>query len=212
MKLLDQDFGFIKPVDRCMIIGAAGTGKSVTMHYIAEGLHAKGAKINMLAPTKIMQLKKEGKLPEWLNLINYKWPKFEADAMTLYDDAQLQSYAREYYERRHFNFNKILSVARHHHAGIIITTQQTNEIDRGIIPKLNYMICKEPNLFAVKMDRPELRKFEEEVHKHFQSDVIGENLDPQQYSYVIKLVGASREGFVGPTGLPSYWTNELGDW
>ena len=73
--IIDQDFGMIKGTSRVIIIGAAGTGKSVTMHYIAEGLHAQGVKINMLAPDAIRKLKKEGKLPEWLNLINYRYPK-----------------------------------------------------------------------------------------------------------------------------------------
>lgn len=209
LKIHDQDFGFVKATDRIIIIGAAGQGKSVTMHYIAEGLHARGAKINMLAPRKVMLLKHQGKLPAWIEVIPYKYPHLESGAMTMYDDAQLRSSAREWYSKKHVDFNKILSLARHKHAGIMITTQETSEIDRAILPKVNYLIIKKPGIFGASMDRPEVRKISMAVRQKYEKEIEGRGLDPRQYNYVIS---DTWEGWVGPTGTPTYWSSELGDW
>ncbi len=212
LKIKDQDFGFLKPTSRVVIIGAAGSGKSVTMHYIAEGLHAQGTKVNMLAPHKIFELKKQGKLPSWLHLVNYKYPVFEPNTLTLYDDAQLRSFAREFYKHQNITLIKILSTARHKKAGIIITTQATREIDADIFGHMDYLIVKQPNMFQVMMDRPEFRKLEMKVFELYDKEIIGKDLNPQEYSYVVSTSGATWEGFVGPTGIPKYWCPELGDW
>ena len=129
--------------------------------------------------------------------------------MTLFDDAQLKTHARESMKQKNIELIKVLSVARHKHAGIIFNTQQGAQIDRGTIGYAHYVIFKQPGLFMSQLERPEFRKLSIHINDMFNREITAKGLDPRQYSYVVSDM---REGFVGPTGLPSYWSKELGDW
>ena len=208
-KVKHTNFTFIKPTDRCIIVGAAGQGKTVSAFNIIDMLHVKGWKVNWLCPIKAFRLKKEGKIPEWFTLIHMKYIKFEAGAMSLYDDAAVGSNIREWYTKRNINFNKLLVTARHRKSGIIITTQETNDIDSKILPKCNYVIFKKPGRFAAAMERPAVRKISEKVRADFETSVESKGLNPQEYAFVIS---DTWEGWVGPIHPPEWFSPEIGDW
>lgn len=208
-KVKHENFDFIKPQDRIMILGAAGQGKTVCMFHIAELLHNKNVKVNWLAPRIAFKLKEQGKIPEWINLIPLRYGKFEGGCMTLYDDAALGAYAREFFKRRNIDFNKLLITARHRKSGIIITTQETGDIDNKILPKCNYVIFKKPGRFAVQMERPAVRKISNNVREMFENEIETRSLDSRKYCYVLS---DTWEGWVGSIDPPEWFTPEIGDW
>ena len=125
------DFILKKKDARIFILGADGSGKTVLMHYLAEKYHENGVKVKFLAPTKIMTGKKI--TPEWMELQHWKWPNFDRNTIHLLDDAQLQAHSREHWKQKNINYAKIMTTARHLHAGMIITTQQGADIDLSLI-------------------------------------------------------------------------------
>ena len=130
----------------------------------------------------------------------------EKDAVTLYDDAQLRTHAREFYKHRNVTLDKIVSMSRHGKRTLIMTTQQSYRVDKNVIGDVDMLIIKKPSVFQKSMERPWLRETIELVSKYYEEE---HPEDYQQYSYVIS---DTYIGFVGPQGLPTYWKTELGDW
>ena len=204
-----KDFNFIlkKKDARVFILGADGSGKTVLMHYLAEKYHENSVPVKFLAPTKLMTGKRI--TPDWMEMQHWKYPKFDRNKMHLLDDAQLQAHSREHWKKKNINYAKIMSVARHRHAGIIITTQQGADIDRKLLAKGHAIFFKKPSYLGAETERPFLQKLSRLVRDSYEKDIEAKGLDYQEYTYVISDY---YRGWVGPTGLPSYWTTELGDW
>jgi len=199
---MKPNFDFItdKKDARILIIGTDGSGKTVTMYHLAEKFHENNVKIYAIVPTKVAK-----HLPKWITPIGYKMPP---NAMTLFDDAQLKAHAREWH--KNITLDKVVTMARHRKAGVVVTTQETFRIDRNLIARFHFIIFKKPSIFGAKMERPEIRKLTQQVRDMF--DELEESdptLDSRQYSYVVCDM---YEGFVGPTELPSFWKTEIGDW
>ena len=186
-----------------MLIGTDGSGKTVTMHYLAEKYHEAKVDVSYLAPAKLLRRKVT---PKWMKLQNWKYAKFLPDTMHLLDDAQLRLHAREHSQRKNIIYDKILTVARHRKAGVIVTTQETHRIDRNMISRLHFLMSKKPSLFAQYIERPFMRGIIEAIKRAYKEANFK---NPQEYTYVI---GEEYTGFVGPTGLPKHWKKELGDW
>jgi len=206
-----KDFKFlIKKKDiRILILGADDSGKTVLAHFLLERFHEAGVKCCFLAPSTIMRNPKKYGIPPWLEMQNWKWPKFKRNVMYLIDDTQLQAHAREFWKKKNINYAKIMTVARHRHAGVIITTQQGADIDKKLLAKAHVVLFKKPTWLGAETERPFLRDISKEVRKIYERDIEDQDLDPQQYTYVISDLYM---GWIGPQGLPTYWKTELGDW
>lgn len=198
---MKPNFNFItnKKDARILIIGTDGSGKTVTMYFLAEQYHKKGVKIYAIVPTKVAK-----HLPKWIKQIGYR---IMPNAITLWDDAQLRAHAREWH--KNITLDKIVTLARHRRSGLILTTQETFRLDRNLIARFHFIIFKKPSIFAAKMERPEIRKITQQVRDEFEKLEEDPQIDFRQYSYVVSDL---YEGFVGPTGLPTFWKNEIGDW
>jgi len=208
-----KDFSFLlkKKDIRILILGADGSGKTVLGHMLLEQFHEAGVPCTMWAPVTIA--KKPEKYFEgdvsWLNIQNWKWPKMERSTMHLIDDTQLQAHAREHWKKRNINYAKIMTVARHKHAGVIITTQQGADIDKKLLSKAHVILFKKPSFLGAETERPFLQKISREVRALYKSDIESKGWNPQEYTYVISDMYI---GWVGPNGFSGYWTTELGDW
>ena len=196
---------------RILILGADGSGKTVLGHNLLEQFHNAGVPCSFWAPVTI------SKHPEkyfkgdmkWLNIQNWKWPKLERNTMHLIDDTQLQAHAREHWKKRNINYAKIMTVARHKHAGVIITTQQGADIDKKLLAKAHVILFKKPTFLGAETERPFLKEISKDVRLLYKRDIESKGLNPQEYTYVISDLYM---GWVGPNGFSSYWTTELGDW
>jgi len=122
---------------------------------------------------------------------------------------QLQAHAREHWKRKNINYAKIMTVARHRHAGVILTTQQGADIDRKLLAKGHAIFFKKPSYLGAETERPFLRDLSRAVRQMYEEDIEAKGLDYQEYTYVFSDY---YRGWVGPTGLASYWTTALGDW
>ena len=200
------DFILKKSDARILILGSDGSGKTVLMHYLAEQYHNKGVPVKFLAPHKVMAQKLT---PSWMEVQNWKWGNFDKNKMHLLDDTQLQAHAREHYMKRNISIVKIMTVARHKKAGVIVTTQQGADIDRKLIAKCHAVFFKKPSWLGAETERSFLRELSRMVRKLYEQDITSKGLDPQQYTYCISEY---YQGWVGPNGLPSGWKTELGDW
>lgn len=211
----DFDFIYQTTGKATLITGTGGSGKTVTGHYIAEGYHKENPeyKFNLLVPLRIgARLRKQGALPDWMKYKNYQWTEYflrQPKTFNILDDAALRAHAREWYRKEQINLNKMLTLRRHNQSMFLITTQETAEIDRGVMPKIDYWLLKKPGRMASKFERPEIRKDTERIRKNFIKLERKEKVDPRKYTWVESDL---YDGFVGPTGLPTGWKKELGDW
>ena len=200
------DFILKKKDARILILGSDGSGKTVLMHYLAEQYHLKDVPIKFLAPSKVIQMKVT---PPWMKVQNWKWANFDKNTMHLLDDTQLQAHAREHFKKRNITYAKIMTVARHKKAGVIVTTQQGADIDKNLLAKCHAVFFKKPSFLGAETERPFLKELSRNVRELYKRDIEAKGLDPQEYTYVISDF---YQGWVGPNGLPEYWTTELGDW
>ena len=192
-----------------VIIGHRGSGKTVTAHYTLEQFHLKGRKCKFWAPSKIMREPNKyfkGGKPKWLELQHMRYPTISPNTVHLLDDVQLKHHAREWH--KNVEIDKIVSMSRHREATLIYTTQETFRVDKNIIGDMDMLIVKKPSIFGAKFERGELRKMMAEIREKYEK-LEKEGKDARQYSFVM---ADAYEGFVGPQGLPSYWTTKLGDW
>ena len=203
------DFLTRKKDIRLIILGSDGSGKTVLAHFLAEDFHNKGVPVTFWAPGTMMRNPKKYGIPEWMELQNWKWPKFKRNTMHLIDDTQLQVHAREHWKKKNINYAKIMTIARHKHAGVILTTQQGADIDKKLLAKGHAILFKKPSFLGAHTERPFLRDISMNVREIYERDIESKNLESNEYTYVISDY---YRGWVGPQGLPTYWTTELGDW
>ena len=210
-KILYENFDFIKATNQCLIVGGAGQGKTVLAVDIINRLHEKDEKIIWFCPMKCFDLQKQGKIPQWIKLVHMKYYKFQPGFMHLFDDAAVSAHVREWYKKYNINLVKILGTARHKKAGVVVTAQESADIDAKILPKTHYVIFKKPNRFAAEMERPVMRDISMNVRQWFKEDIISQGLDSRKYAYVI-ATDDDWEGWVGPVDPPEWFSPEIGDW
>ena len=206
-----------------VIIGHRGSGKTATAHYILEQSHKQGRKCRFWAPLKMLREpdkyfknakpKQVGtsmipivQVMGWLDLQHMRYPNIIPNTVHLLDDVQLRHHAREWH--KNVTIDKIISMSRHEKATLIYTTQETFRVDKNIIGDMDMLIVKKPSIFGAKFERGEIKKLMETIRNEF-IKLEKEGKDARQYSFIMS---DAYEGFVGPQGLPSYWTSELGDW
>lgn len=156
----------------------------------------------MIGPQRLKKL-----VPSWLEVHGRQLPPNHA---VLIDDAQLLAHAREGWKS--VNLDKAMSMSRHRETTIIYSTQVAGGIDVNIIRRSDVSVFKQPPLMSEYVERREVRKLMDSIDAQFlklQKEDPSANL--QQYSWVISNKPRF-EGMVGPTPLPSYWSEELSKW
>jgi len=200
---MKTDFMWLDHPTVILIYGTRGGGKSGTAHYILESrFHEKKIPCYMTAPQRVQKL-----VPPWLKVIGRRIPPKSA---VLIDDAQLVAHARQSW--RNVELDKIISMSRHRQSTIIFSTQMARRVDINIINSADTNIFKQPPLMSKDFERPQLRKLVGMIDTEFEKlQEKNPEADMRQYSYVISNK-PRYVGFVGPTGLPSYWSEELSRW
>jgi predicted ATPase len=205
-KEMKANFEWLQHPSVIIIIGGRGSGKTATAFSILDMFHERGIETHILGHPKLKQLQKEDKIPEFHHLIGRQIP---AGAI-LIDDAQLTAHAREWH--RNIALDKLVTVSRHKNASLIYTTQQTVHLDRNIVAEVDCIIFKQPSLMAPHTERPFIQKMMQVVEKQY-SAFIEKHPDEDIRAYSYCLSNKPRyEGFVGPTKLPAYWSEELSTW
>lgn len=193
-----------------IVYGERGSGKSATAHYILETrFHGKDIPCYMVGPSTLKPIiKSKGEEPnEWLTVIGRQIPLKSA---VLIDDAQLLAHARESW--KNIKLDKIISMSRHRESTLIFSTQMAGRIDKNIVASADTNIFKQPPLMGVYLERAELRKLMEAITTEYDKLQAKEaDADMRTYSYVLSN-RPRYKGFVGPTPLPSYWSDELSRW
>ena len=107
------------------------------------------------------------------------------------------------------DIDQIISMSRHRKATLIYTTQETFRVDKNIIGDMDMLTIKKPSIFGAKFERQQLKNIMEDVREKYEKEIEAKGKDSRKYNYIMS---DAYEGFVGPQGLPSYWTTALGDW
>lgn len=203
---MKADFGWLSHPSVTVVIGGRGSGKTATAFSILDTYHAKGIETSMLGHPKLKALQAQGKIPEYIHLVGRQ---ILAGAL-LIDDAQLTAHAREWHQN--VKLDKLITVSRHKNASIIYTTQQTIHLDRNIIAEVDAVIFKQPSLMAPHTERPFIKKMMQAVDGQYE-DFAKKHPDEDLRAYSYVFSNKPRyEGFVGPVGLPEYWTEDLSTW
>ena len=214
MPVLKHDYMWLHHPSVIVIYGGRGEGKSATAHYIMESrFHAKGVPCYIVAPPRvqgIIRTKGEGK-NDWLTVIGKQMP---SKSCILIDDAQLNLHAREHW--KNVRLDKLISMSRHEKSTIIFNTQFSNRLDRNIVVATDTNIFKRPPLMGSTFERPGMKQFVGDIDDRFndfEKELLkkSEDADMRQYSYVISNK-PRYVGFVGPTPLCTYWSEDLSEW
>lgn len=204
--LIREDFsGLIRHPSVVLITGGRGAGKSVLAHRIAVWMHGRGCETAFLCPRS---LKEKAVLPDWMQLINYRYPKIPPGKVVIFDDAQLRSHAREWMKRKNIQFDKLISLSRHRKSTLLLSTQETYRLDRNVVGSVDVWLHKKPSLLGSRMERREVKDMTKIASEAFK-DLEREGLNPLKYAYCIH---DTYLGFVGPYDEPSYWCEEISEW
>ena len=197
------DFMWLDHPSVILNYGGRGEGKSATSHYILESrYHDKGIPCYMTAPPRVQKL-----VPPWLKVIGRKIPPKSA---VLIDDAQLNLHARESW--KNVKLDKIISMSRHRESTLIFNTQFSNRLDRNIVTSADTNVFKRPPLMGPEFERPEMRKLVKNIDDKFMElEEKNPDIDLRQWSWVISNK-PRYIGWVGPTPLCTYWSEELSRW
>ena len=186
---------------RCVIIGAPGSGKSATGHFLLDYLHTEeNLKAYMVGfPASVQYL-----LPEWAKLAS-SFREVPSGAVILHDEAYLDSHARKRgFDKQAKELVTELGLSRQLGHDLIFIAHETRHLDKNIVGYCNLFIIKYPGIMSVKFERPELRELVAPAQAFFET-VPAE--DRQKYAYVL----SPEKNYEGPmsTSLPSHWTEEL---
>ena len=201
---LRPDFMWLEHPSVIVVYGERGGGKSATAHYIIESrFSAKGIPCYMIAPGRLQKILRTDKV----KVIGRRLPK---ESVVLIDDAQLFAHARQTW--KNVDLDKLISMSRHKRTTIIFVTQFSRRLDVNVLTDADTNVFKQPPLMAAQLDRAQMRKMVKNIDEKF-LDLSEEKPeeDMRAYSYVISNK-PRYEGFVGPTPLCSYWSDELSRW
>ncbi|MFQ5848727.1 MAG: ATP-binding protein [Candidatus Methylomirabilales bacterium] len=189
----------IRHPTRAVIVGASGSGKSATAHWLAELLaiaehlpvyvYGVEPQRQRLYPPRLKHVDQGEDMPE--------------DAVLIIDEAALEMPARRSMRTENVELAQLAYKARHKRLTILAVTQAGSELDKILIDSAEIIIVKRPRLHQEETDRPHLRPLLEEANVAF--DGLGKSEDPRSWAYVEHRGG--RE--LLRTELASWWTEDL---
>ena len=183
---------------RCVILGAPGTGKSATAHFLLELCRSRAEPYILGFPEG-----EEDLLPKWMGLAA-SFDEVPGRSTVLIDEAYLRYHARmSGFSRGVQEMSQALGLARQRGHSILFVAHEGRHLDKNIIAYANMFVIKEPGPMDTSFERSELRAVVERAKEFFE----GKQADRRRWAYV----SSPELRFEGPleTPLPSYWTEEL---
>ena len=202
----DQDFPFLSdnvwdailtPGSVILIIGARGSGKSSSGHYILQRLSERMACYVVGLPEGARHL-----LPRGIGAV----PTLEeapCNSVLLVDEAALTFSARRSASERNQRLLEVISLARQRNQIIIFISQETSYTDITILRGLNSLIIKEPSPLQSSLERPEIRKFVEKAEVAFNQI----SKDKRDWAY-LAFSSSGKHGIL-KTPKPSFFSDKL---
>jgi hypothetical protein len=191
--------GILKHPTRVLIIGASGSGKSATAHYMAEILskvlvlpifvYGVDPRKHTLYPPTISHVNRKGSLPE--------------NAILIIDEAAMEGPARRSMSEENIGLANIAYKARHKRLTTIAVTQASSELDKVLVESAEVIVVKRPRPSQSQTDRLHLRPTLKVAEKSFGE--LDSSEDLRGWAYVEHPDG----GEMLRTGLSSWWTEEL---
>jgi hypothetical protein len=189
----------LKHPTRVLIIGASGSGKSATAHYIAElqsktlslpvYVYAVDPRKHSLYPPSIRHVGKKKVLPE--------------NAILLIDEAAIECPSRRSMSEENIELAGLAYKARHKRLTTVAVTQASSELDRVLVESAEIIVVKKPRRSQSETDRLHLRRTLKAAEKSFEK--LDSSEDSRGWGYVEHSDGDE----MLRTGLASWWTEEL---
>jgi hypothetical protein len=183
-----------------IIIGMRGGGKTALGMILCEYVHDTTE-----IPVYILNFPKEKQnlLPEWFHYEDdiRNVPK---NAFILMDEAATKYHAVKWHMSYKLFMQKVLGVSRQRDQSIIFITHHTRKFAVNLLAEADNLFCKEPSMFHVKFERPEMRMLLREVEESY-GNVSEEHRKAYTYMFSKKYVGMII------ARLPTFWSDDLSE-